>query len=176
MLTSGLATSEFTSSQYIGDTENQSNLSPRKYFILNCKLIYILATETNTFSIIWWRKLIQFSLESCKFIHSSYQTVLARTSTLRSAGGDDDLMRWFLCWVFRWKKLNVVPWKSRARQSRARKLKSCQKIHVMPECWSRAGVTADLDAPRIWTPPQSKFVSGYGSHFANLDPPTELSF
>ena len=45
MLTSGLATSEFTSSQYIEtdtDTENQSNLSPRKYFILNCKLIYIL--------------------------------------------------------------------------------------------------------------------------------------
>ena len=42
MLTSGLATSEFTSSQYIGNTENQSNLSPRKYFILNCKLIYIL--------------------------------------------------------------------------------------------------------------------------------------
>ena len=40
MLTSGLATSEFNSSQYIGDTENQSNLSPRKYFILNCKLIY----------------------------------------------------------------------------------------------------------------------------------------
>ena len=51
MLTSGLATSEFTSSQYIEtdtDTENQSNLSPRKYFILNCKLIYILATECKT--------------------------------------------------------------------------------------------------------------------------------
>ena len=48
MLTSALATSEFNSSQYIGDTENQSNLSPRKYFILNCKLIYILATECKT--------------------------------------------------------------------------------------------------------------------------------
>ena len=95
--------------------------------------------------------------------------MLARTGTLRPAGGDDDLMRWFLCSVFRWKKLNVVPWKSRARKSRARKLKSCQKIHVMPECWSRAGVTADLDAPRIWTPPQSKFVSGYGSHPQKLD-------
>ena len=179
MLTSGLATSEFTSSQYIGDTENQSNLSPRKYFILNCKLIYILTTEckTSALSIIWWRKLLQFrNFANCKFIHISYQTVLARTSTLRSAGGDDDLIRWFLCWVFRWKKLNVVPWKSRARKSRAGKLKSCQKIHVRLECWSRAGVTADLDAPRIWTPPQSKFVSGYGSHFANLDPPTELSF
>ena len=55
MLTSGLATSEFTSSQYIEtdtDAENQSNLSPRKYFILNCKLIYILATDTSTLSII----------------------------------------------------------------------------------------------------------------------------
>ena len=52
MLTSGLATSEFISSQYICDTENQSNLGPRKYFILNCKLIYILATETSTLSII----------------------------------------------------------------------------------------------------------------------------
>ena len=121
---------------------------------------------------LWWNdNNQQFSLESCKFIHSSYQTVLARTSALRSAGGDDDLMRWFLCWVFRWKKLNVVPWKSRARKCRTGKLKSCRKISFMPECWSRVGVTADLDAPRIWTPPQSKFVSGYGSHFANLDPP-----
>ena len=34
MLTSELAMSELTSSQFIDDTENQSNSSQRKYFIL----------------------------------------------------------------------------------------------------------------------------------------------
>ena len=63
MLTSELAMSEFTSSQYIRDTANQSNSSQRKHFILSCWLIYILEIEckTSTLSIIWWRKLIQFS-------------------------------------------------------------------------------------------------------------------
>ena len=36
MLTSELAMSELTSSQYIRDTENQSNSSQRKHFILSC--------------------------------------------------------------------------------------------------------------------------------------------
>ena len=36
MLTSELAISEFTSSQYIRDTENQFNSSQREHFILNC--------------------------------------------------------------------------------------------------------------------------------------------
>ena len=36
MSTSELAMSEFTSSQQIRDTENKSNSSQRKYFILNC--------------------------------------------------------------------------------------------------------------------------------------------
>ena len=36
MLTSELAMSEFTSFQYIHDTENQSNSSQRKHFILSC--------------------------------------------------------------------------------------------------------------------------------------------
>ena len=36
MLTSELAMSEFTSSQYIRDTENQSNSSQWKHFILSC--------------------------------------------------------------------------------------------------------------------------------------------
>ena len=54
MLTSELAMSEFTSSQFIDDTENQSNSSQRKYFILIWKLIYFLEIEckTNTLSII----------------------------------------------------------------------------------------------------------------------------
>ena len=43
MLTSELAMSEFTSTQYISDTENQANSSQRKCFILNWKLIYFLA-------------------------------------------------------------------------------------------------------------------------------------
>ena len=34
MLTSELVMSEFTSSQFIDDTENQFNSSQRKYFIL----------------------------------------------------------------------------------------------------------------------------------------------
>ena len=54
MLTSELAMSELTSSQFIDDTENQSNSSQRKYFILIWKLIYFLEIEckTNTQSII----------------------------------------------------------------------------------------------------------------------------
>ena len=54
MLTSELAMSELTSSQFIDDTENQSNSSQRKYFILIWKLIYFLEIEckTNTLSII----------------------------------------------------------------------------------------------------------------------------
>ena len=36
MLTSELAISECTSSQYIRDTENQFNSSQREHFILNC--------------------------------------------------------------------------------------------------------------------------------------------
>ena len=50
-----------------------------------------------------------------------------------------------------------------------------------------AGVTADLEPPRIWTPPRpylladldpprSKSASGYGPSFADLDLPTKLSF
>ena len=35
-----LFNSDFISSQYIGDTENKSNSSQRKYSILNWKLIY----------------------------------------------------------------------------------------------------------------------------------------
>ena len=63
MLTSELVMSEFTSSQFIDDTENQFNSSQRKNFILIWKLIYFLAIKckTNTLSIIWWSKLIQFS-------------------------------------------------------------------------------------------------------------------
>ena len=36
MLTSELAISEFTSTLYIRDTENQFNSSQREHFILNC--------------------------------------------------------------------------------------------------------------------------------------------
>ena len=36
MLTSELAMFELTFSQYIRDTENQSNSSQRKHFILSC--------------------------------------------------------------------------------------------------------------------------------------------
>ena len=63
MLTSELVMSEFTSSQFIDDTENQFNSSQRKYFILIWKLIYFLAIKckTNTLSIILWSKLNQFS-------------------------------------------------------------------------------------------------------------------
>ena len=63
MLTSELVMSEFTSSQFIDDTESQFNSSQRKYFILIWKLIYFLAIKckTNALSIIWWSKLIQFS-------------------------------------------------------------------------------------------------------------------
>ena len=63
MLTSELAMSEFTSTQYISDTENQANSSQRKCFILNWKLIYFLEIEckTSTLSKIRSSKLIQFS-------------------------------------------------------------------------------------------------------------------
>ena len=48
------------------------------------------------------------------------------------------------------------------------------------QCYSakyqyNAGVTADLDPPRIWTP-RSISASGFGPPFADLDPPTKHSF
>ena len=127
MWTSELAMSVFTSCQYIGDTGNQCNLSQRKYFILHWKPIYFLASEckTSTLSIIWWSKLIQFNFAQLYikvFTKQYYSNYIAINHRWPAA------LILVLSLLLEKLKLKVVPWKSRARKSRTRKLKSCRNV------------------------------------------------
>ena len=82
----------------------------------------------------------------------------------------------------------VVPWHSCKIDisSHVRSCKFSDSENDVDLILSLAGVMADLDPPRIWTPrsisasgfgpPWSKSASGYGPPFADLDPPTKLSF
>jgi len=92
-----------------------------------------------------------------------------------------------LCWILR------ISSGIRMRQNQAKtNYKDCSfgnwdsfvkdtKLSVLILAKSQAGVTADLDPSRIWTPrsrsasgfgpPRSKSASGYGPPLVDLDPP-----